>query len=150
MRWLGNAVAWHEGDNTKLTDGERPFRPVTVLTAGELMDMTDEIDTYFQLPGRLSRWLDYLAEGELDAALAPEPAELGEVEPGRMLAEMQADEWSTEVTAAQNDVAWFEAMTPDHRSTWAREMLRRGRRLRISLDRETKSWLRALILRKDA
>ena len=96
----------------------------------------------------MSRWLDYLAEGELDAALAPEPAELGEVEPGRMLAEMQADEWSTEVTAAQNDVAWFEAMTPDHRSAWAREMLRRGRRLRISLDRETRRWLSALILRK--
>ena len=108
----------------------------------ELMDAIEEHDTYFQLPSQWQGRPQGIDEYEMEMDPASEPEEPDEIE--------AADDWNTEFTAAQNDVAWFEAMTPDHRSTWAREMLRRGRRLRISLDRETKSWLRALILRKDA
>ena len=104
------------------------------------MDAIEEHDTYFQLPSQWQGRPQGIDEYEMEMDPPPEAAKPGEIEP--------ADEWSTEVTAAQNDVAWFEAMTPDHRSAWAREMLRRGRRLRISLDRETRRWLSALILRK--
>jgi len=130
----------NEGDSTT-TDGITPSRPPATLSAEELMGAVEDPDTCFHLPSRWQGRPQGIDEYEMEMDPASEPEEPDEIE--------AADEWSTEVTAAQNDVAWFEAMTPDHRSAWAREMLRRGRRLRISLDRETRRWLKGLILRKD-
>ena len=139
----------NEGDGTTTTGGETPSRPPSTLSAEELMDAVEESDTYHQLPSRSRRWLERLAEELLDVESPRDAGERGENGAGWTPAEMQVDEWSTEVTAAQNAAVWFEEMTPDHRSAWAKEMLRVARKLPISADPDTKRWLKGIILRKE-